>query len=883
MEIFSGNYLFWLLLLGCIICLCLTYWDRIHQRIRFIFALAAQAVPTALAYVVPSSDLLPNWLPVGDSPVGLWICVTALQFLLAIGLTHSHFGHIKHTRNDYFQSFDQKTSELNDGGAEGESTVSLLLYLIYGVIAMLGATLSYFVIGQRFNLTGENVAFVFRNNEGFTAALSLLIIILTSAAIPIYTDLGKQINAASTAFEHDVSLLAQHADFLKYNSDAIWRHFASVSYSVAKEWKATIDEISKEAKGREGLSTAFYHHIFLPYEVHRWQSLYEATVGPLPSYFRKTRRELQPQTNKVKDRLRRGFVLDELFVGQSPEDKRQENDELFSELLKPSEGAHSRGRINNWLSDWKLDHITESSKFSEEKQIQHSRRLEFLGWTLQRPPIALRRQWRSRTNDFRQISWLNNELVIAPSNILKAVETSIVPSTEFFLFSILDELRYENKPQDQTDFIRKAIDDFRARIGRHLNDFAQTTESLPSANRQIQIANVSDRLEIDASALYDDMLLFQQLEWAYPRDNDYVDVPKRDDAKDDAKLAAKVRFLHYALWFIDASDRSTSLGRLLDNTEQQDGPSPSSHSTIIKWFQDLYDRIENDVKNNRDDVGQTGRESEFLFLLLADHRSALYNWLRAARANDCRKRLANYAKELEALKQNHPRQLGLTILPTRAARQNHLRWYIHAPRVGRSPMRLQSIYDVRPDIVHARSLRSISMPFLIWDLYVTYKQIIVRLVLSKNFIGKTTFPDNEVLRFILENGLPETIPDISPQTRSFCNFINNFVFEEKKEQIPPLITDFPESHIKPVFTTFFHLNPRSEIFIGPSKNSENESALEDDLVWHDIYNYCVDRKNQDVVENHLISSITAESSSLDDIKIEYEAWLKRLTDENKPA
>lgn len=877
-EIFSENW-FWLLLL-CMVFWLLTYLNQIPQSMRFVLALAAQAAPTALAFTFPMADSLLDRRVIEDSPVRLWICLTTLQFLLAIGLALSHKCQVKRAGEKYFGSFDKEPSVLIDGESEGESRISLLLYLIYGAIAMTGATFSYFVIGQRFNLIGLSESFVFSNNQGFTAALSLLIIILTSTAVPIYTDLAKQITAADQAFEHDVSLFAQHVGFLKYDSDAMWRHFASVSYSVVEEWKATIDQITQDAKIRERLGMAFHHHIFLPYEVHCVQEFYREEKLPvsLPmpegyedpfqvqpsgaisgtfedideddeeSYFGKTRRDLQPETSAIKQRLLNDdYFLEYLYgfiEGARPADRREE---AFSDFLKESNIEQSKNRIKDWLLDWELDYTSTEPKLSEEEQIRHSRRLEFIGWALQQPPVALRRLVHG--NRFLQISWTANGFELQDSNGPARDKTSIVSSTEFVLFSVLEGLGLLEEDTED-DFVLKAIKDFRSRVNRHLNDFAQVSPELATTNRQMQIATVCDRLEIDASAVYDDMLLFQQLEWAYPRDKDSVHFQK----KDDAKLAAKVRFLHYALWFIEASDGTTHLGKLLTEPQTSGSTTHLSHTQIIESFGKLYDGIDQKFLENSKNVEKTSLKSEFLFLLLADPRSALYNWLRAARADECRKQVKKYAEQLNGIRTSLPHQLGLTILPTRAARQQHLRWYIKAPRGERSPLRLHSIYDVRPDIVLKRTAENILKYLWMPDSYRTYRKTIERLQLSLTFERAAVINRDcltAIASFLVDGRTPSSYTQISERCRIFCNWINNAVFSDCSIQPGQGITELEDSDFKVVLTTFFHLSSHSNQFRLLALNAPKKSESGSDPVWKHIYKYCISLANSESIKELL--------------------------------
>jgi len=681
-------------------------------------AFIVQVVPTAIAYVLADGDIAKRELS-----VLLWIGATILQFLIATWLIRAHLLHIKRDGDAYFASFNYPSTEPNDAyfassnylptepnnrGIEGQSTIELLIFLIYGVVGLVGTTLSYFVIGESFDLTGDEIPFVFKNNEGFTAALSLLVIVLASAAIPIYTDLAKQLKAIDETFEHDVSQLSQLISGLSVHSDNIWRHFSAVSNSLAREWSATINEIPGLPRS-QAVAQSFYHHIFLPYEVHHF--LKENKEDK--EYFERSRREMQSMAARSiwKSRSEREVLVDSWYGGSTSKAADRQGGVIFADLLQESKSDHSKKRVKKWMSDWEL--TTEGSeeahdRLDEVSQNQHALRLEFIGWTLQQPAVAARRT----DNQFRRISF--KQKLVPPLRVddIKDHEfqvpdsVSLLPISEMTLHSLLDELQFQRLLRD-FKFIDNAITMLQDRMLRHLAAFEGTSPDTTSTALNSKITTVCDRLEIDAATFFDDMNVFKGID----RSNRKAVIPDKSD--DDAKqtaLVAKARFLYYALWLTEAPDDKTLLGRLLHTAAGADrgprfGASSLSHTEIIEWFQLLFRRLEREIKKDSFEVGSSQRlETEFIGLLLADHRSALRNWLRAARAHQARERLFEFRKRLARQSHGEPkRQLGLTILPNRQARQSHLRWFVYAASGGqRSPLRFKSIHDIKPNTIYSR-------------------------------------------------------------------------------------------------------------------------------------------------------------------------------------
>ena len=132
--------------------------------------------------------------------------------------------------------------------AEAEPQISLLIRLYHGVIAAVLVVLTYFVIGERFagqavNSDGGATDFIFVNNEGFTAALALLIILISTVAVQMFTDLASQIRLQDERFENDVSKLAIGLGNYEVALSRVWGHFVEYLPDVSRAVNAALSEI----------------------------------------------------------------------------------------------------------------------------------------------------------------------------------------------------------------------------------------------------------------------------------------------------------------------------------------------------------------------------------------------------------------------------------------------------------------------------------------------------------------------------------------------------------------------------------------------------------------------------------------------------------------
>ena len=192
----------------------------------------------------------------------LWIFLGLFQVRVAVSLTRNHLDQVRRNLNDYLDPehwFEEKDdrrlryvtrveglrasskrrySDLEDRQleieAEAQSQIELLLRLYHGILTAGYVVIAYFLVGERFDIKN----FVYENNEGFTAALTLLIVVIATVAIQMYQDVAEQIRKASESFERDISLLSISLLGVEHRMERVWSH--------AIEYLPTVSQLAKE-------------------------------------------------------------------------------------------------------------------------------------------------------------------------------------------------------------------------------------------------------------------------------------------------------------------------------------------------------------------------------------------------------------------------------------------------------------------------------------------------------------------------------------------------------------------------------------------------------------------------------------------------------------
>lgn len=207
-------------------------------------------VPTITMWVLNSSNNITKVVP-------LWVIVAVFQIRLAWSLSRRYLAAVDTSLSGYFDNESWFGNDSVAGGdstnredstnrdryekllrrakatgfrfeAEGQSQLFLLIRMVFGVATWSSIVVSYFQIGQIYQQSGDNLNnFIFENNEGFTAALSLLIVVLTTAAVQTYSDLVDQIRQEDDRFERAVSSLKQALMNVDSHMKRIWEHLSA--------------------------------------------------------------------------------------------------------------------------------------------------------------------------------------------------------------------------------------------------------------------------------------------------------------------------------------------------------------------------------------------------------------------------------------------------------------------------------------------------------------------------------------------------------------------------------------------------------------------------------------------------------------------------------
>lgn len=212
-------------------------------------------VPTITLWFLYSGNNITKVVP-------LWMIVAVFQIRLAWSLSRRYLAAVDTSLGGYFDDeswfeddgnaaagtrnrdrYGKQLKKAKETGfkyeAEGQSQLFLLIRMVFGVATWSSIVVSYFQIGQIYQQSGDNLNnFIFENNEGFTAALSLLIIVLTTAAVQTYSNLLVKIRQEDDRFESAVSSLKQALMNVDSHMNRVWEHLSA----AIPEDKRVIDQ-----------------------------------------------------------------------------------------------------------------------------------------------------------------------------------------------------------------------------------------------------------------------------------------------------------------------------------------------------------------------------------------------------------------------------------------------------------------------------------------------------------------------------------------------------------------------------------------------------------------------------------------------------------------
>lgn len=643
-----------------------------------------------------------------------WVVVSATYILVAALLAWSRFRRVRSNVKQFFAQFNRDKLEVelkNDWlVAEGESSFKVLIYGIYGLAALVGSIICYLYIG----VTRSPQGFIFQNNEGFIAALSLLIIVLAGAAVPIYSDLAKQVRTEIDLYEYQISSLQQVSTNAGHHADFLWNHFERVARWIIREWSSTINI--------QSVAQASHLMLYTPFLA-------------LPALRRTDRETSVPKFETVRDEVfKQHLSINEEYEQREYIDQGQTQVDFDAKM--PGARAHYFTPVDIGASLTRVDlFLNRGTRGVPEAVLSvldrrhRARRLRYLGWSLQgRLAIA-----QARLGDSRVLTRNHNldhpgEEPVLVANLPIEMEPSwefvnsskyLVPATEDLFVAILllshqAEYDTENSAQTAPTLTHRAQLEFNRRARRHLHQWSALDDTGNSAKISQALATSGDCLDFDVSALSDDIALFNHLFIA---------------TKDGMNPGADARFLYYCFWPIALQNKQTRVSQVVGEG-QYDGKVPKD--LLQELFDDLKLRFTSEYLEGlrTAENGRPQKQEEFLLLSLADHKSALYNWLRAAKAVTTRKRLTHYESKLDVVEPET--QFGIEVIPRREARLDHLRRYLDVTE-AQKPLTVRSIFDLLPfESAHLRRQLRKQRIFLT-SYHNGYRQVVDYLAFSTNF------------------------------------------------------------------------------------------------------------------------------------------------------
>jgi len=828
----------------------LTFSD-LKKRFRAFIAVLSLLMPLVIPPLLPASR------PFATLD---WVVISVLCIFVAYGLASSHYRQVRSSVKAFYDHFNKtkrgskpKKEELV---AEGASSFKVLIFGIYGLAALLGSITSYVYIG----VTRRPEGFIYQNNEGFMAGASLLIIVLAGAAVPIYTELAKQVRTGIDLYETQISSLHLAATNAGHHADFLWTHFERVARSTIRSWSSTINI--------QSAAQANHLMLFMPFLALRDLRARDANMRTI---------------EKIRDELFTQYL--EFELEQTPY-VRQGNPEIDFHAQMPGADLHYFAEVDTEAS---LDRVLlflntrsdldESGETVTEQDLDllgrrhRARRLKYLGWSLQGDlAVAQARTGVSgvlRCNQNQATPIVLQELL--PNQMRDSWEflnsaMYLVPATEeLFVAFLTFQEEYDTTSPDQTTptLIHLAQLEFNRRAQRHLHQWSALDNTSGSASLSQNLATCGDPLDIDVSTLSDDIALFHHLFIA---------------TKPGMNQGADARFLYYCFWLIALQNAQTRVSQVV-GAGRYDGMEPRELlQKLLVDFKQLFT-----IQYRK----EMTTEKEFLLLSLADHKSALYNWLRAAKAVTTRQKLSEYESRLDGV--TIETQLGLEVIPRLRDRLNHLRQYIGINE-SQKPLTVRSVYDLLP-VASTELRKRIRLRRVFRDSYIGgYRRVVEFLNISRSFsdgVGIETRVCENIFDIDARDQWRNAIGvNLDDRTSRFLNWILRCFEEDIREEFPadnllvPLGNDNPNFQL--IIKALWCVSPayRNEVRQCDTPATERTEITDRELndsmqrTLRQISQYCLDRANEDDMKNTFFGG--QDPATRNQAGGQYNAWRERF-------
>lgn len=200
-----------------------------------------------------SASIVEKWLLVGLLlSVVLLFCGALYEFAYKWRLERAAVAHLekfdRYGRTSHgYRYLKTLVRELGRERAEDGRAFFFLRISFWVLLWFVFMAIAFFVIAE---LGGtkeevEETSFVFRNNEGFTAALALVIALASAAMAPIYVELLNRRRSRESNIRASEELLQQHLRQVSQRMEAVWGHFEEVLFPFVINWIAFLSQDPK--------------------------------------------------------------------------------------------------------------------------------------------------------------------------------------------------------------------------------------------------------------------------------------------------------------------------------------------------------------------------------------------------------------------------------------------------------------------------------------------------------------------------------------------------------------------------------------------------------------------------------------------------------------
>lgn len=865
----------WFLSILVPIFLALSTRSALRKSWRALIAVMTLLMPLATPLLLPSSR------PFSTLD---WVIVSAGYILVALVLAWSHYRQVGSSVKEFYDYFNENEMgsrpQKENLIAEGASSFKVLIYGIYGLAGLLGSVACYFYIG----VTRTPQGFVFQNNEGFIAALSLLIIVLGGAAVPIYTDLSKQVRSEIDTYESQISSLQQISTNVGHHADFVWTHFERVARVAIREWSSDTEP--------KDIANASHLMLFMPFNA---------------LFLLRSEQAISRETTfvELRDEIFKNFLADEPEQSKFGPGDFDPRAPLASELLlrkmpgaqqhyftQPEGLSATRKRVRLFL---RPDYRAENGERKEDalgiiERRHHARRLTYLGWSMQ-GPMAIAQARNGSGNEYvfapnddpdRPIKLSTIEATKSASWEFQNSTKDLLPATEELFVALLqqkyqaeykryqvefDETRDTGGSKATTTFVHDVQEEYKRRAARHLQRWSSVDSTQDSGSLGRELASCGNSLDLDISTLSDDLQLFSHIYIA---------------TKEGMNQGADARFLYYSFWLLALTNAETKVSQTLDAALKRQSGDDDEDLDPQKRLERLYEHLRNLLTAELGESPQRDSATpslEFALLSLADHKSALYNWLRAAKSVTTRRKLANYEARLDTLQPD--KQLGIEVIPRRQARLEHLHRFLDIPDM-QPPLTVRSVFDLlpvdSPSITEQRRQRVLHR-----NVYREYRSLVELLQVSKTW-GLAVAIDNRYTRKVvrIDSGVKATEDgeQIDRRAVEFLNWLGR-VFEVNSvpPEIKKLLPAASAGFYRPLASALWCVSPtfRQEINERALPANRRQELSENDCttqlreIHRKVSDYCLNPNNADDMKNTFFGG--ADSATRGRAKEEYDKWL----------